>query len=179
MEIETTLINSNLQNNYNKITLSIIYLSHFIYKITFDKDILKVWYLIDMQMSLIRLNIHRISELLKTFVSFENIRTYCLSISDLIMSLKHEVSMFNSYLKAWRNKEAHAYTLPNQKLICALETGTNFPYKKIHNLLKNIYDVYLYAKGGTAPPTKTPKLACFVLYLEIINIFLKNNICIL
>ena len=41
MEIETTLINSTLQNNYNKITLSIIYLSHFIYKITFDKDILK------------------------------------------------------------------------------------------------------------------------------------------
>ena len=30
---------------------------------------------------------------------------------------------------------------------------------------------------GTAPPT--PKLACFVLYLKIINIFLKNNICIL
>ena len=53
-----------------------------------------------MQMSLIRLNIHRISELLKTFVSFENIRTYFLSISDLIMSLKHEVSMFNIYLKA-------------------------------------------------------------------------------
>ena len=26
---------------------------------------------------------------------------------------------------------------------------------------------------------KAPKLACFVLYLKIINIFLKNNICIL
>ena len=30
--------------------------------------------------------------------------------------------------------------------------------------------------GGTAPPT--PKIACFVLYLKIINIFLKNNTCI-
>ena len=28
-------------------------------------------------------------------------------------------------------------------------------------------------------PQKAPKLACFVLYLEIINIFLKNNIYIL
>ena len=28
-------------------------------------------------------------------------------------------------------------------------------------------------------PSKAPKLACFVLYLKIINIFLKNNICIL
>ena len=28
-------------------------------------------------------------------------------------------------------------------------------------------------------PQKAPKLACFVFYLEIINIFLKNNICIL
>ena len=28
---------------------------------------------------------------------------------------------------------------------------------------------------GTAPPT--PKLACFVLYLKIINTFLKNDIC--
>ena len=26
---------------------------------------------------------------------------------------------------------------------------------------------------------KAQKLACFVLYLKIINIFLKNNICIL
>ena len=35
-------------------------------------------------------------------------------------------------------------------------------------------------KGGTVPPTqKAPNLACFVLYLNIINIFLKNNICIL
>ena len=33
--------------------------------------------------------------------------------------------------------------------------------------------------GGTEPPTCTPKIACFVLYLKIINIFLKNNICIL
>ena len=32
--------------------------------------------------------------------------------------------------------------------------------------------------GGTAPQ-KAPKLACFVLYLKIIDIFLKNNICIL
>ena len=28
-------------------------------------------------------------------------------------------------------------------------------------------------------PPKAPTLACFVLYLKIINIFLKNNICIL
>ena len=28
-------------------------------------------------------------------------------------------------------------------------------------------------------PQKAPKLACFVLYLKIINIFLKNNIRIL
>ena len=28
-------------------------------------------------------------------------------------------------------------------------------------------------------PQKAPKLACFVLYLKIIQIFLKNNICIL
>ena len=28
-------------------------------------------------------------------------------------------------------------------------------------------------------PQKAPNLACFVLYLKIINIFLKNNICIL
>ena len=28
-------------------------------------------------------------------------------------------------------------------------------------------------------PLKAPKLACFVLYLKIINISLKNNICIL
>ena len=28
-------------------------------------------------------------------------------------------------------------------------------------------------------PQKVPKLACFVLYLKNINIFLKNNICIL
>ena len=28
-------------------------------------------------------------------------------------------------------------------------------------------------------PQKAPKLACFVLYLKIIDIFLKNNICIL
>ena len=28
-------------------------------------------------------------------------------------------------------------------------------------------------------PQKAPKLAYFVLYLKIINIFLKNNICIL
>ena len=28
-------------------------------------------------------------------------------------------------------------------------------------------------------PQKAPKLACFVLYLKIIKIFLKNNICIL
>ena len=34
-----------------------------------------------------------------------------------------------------------------------------------------------WALRGTAPPT--PKLACFVLYLKIINTFLKNNICIL
>ena len=35
-------------------------------------------------------------------------------------------------------------------------------------------------EGGTAPPTpKSSKLACFVFYLKIINIFLKNNICIL
>ena len=27
-------------------------------------------------------------------------------------------------------------------------------------------------------PKKVPKLACFVLYLKIISIFLKNNICI-
>ena len=31
--------------------------------------------------------------------------------------------------------------------------------------------------GGIAP--LTPTLACFVLYLKIINIFLKNDICIL
>ena len=30
---------------------------------------------------------------------------------------------------------------------------------------------------GTAPPTQ--KLACFVLFLKIISIFLKNDICIL
>ena len=28
-------------------------------------------------------------------------------------------------------------------------------------------------------PQKAPKLACFVLYLKIIDIFLKNNVCIL
>ena len=28
-------------------------------------------------------------------------------------------------------------------------------------------------------PQKAPKLACFVLYLKIINILLKNDICIL
>ena len=28
-------------------------------------------------------------------------------------------------------------------------------------------------------PQKAPKLACFVLYLKIINILLKNNTCIL
>ena len=28
-------------------------------------------------------------------------------------------------------------------------------------------------------PQKAPKLACFVLYLKVINIFLKNNIRIL
>ena len=28
-------------------------------------------------------------------------------------------------------------------------------------------------------PKKAPKLACFVLHLKIINIYLKNNICIL
>ena len=33
-----------------------------------------------------------------------------------------------------------------------------------------------YIYGGTAP--STPKLACFVLYLKIINVFLKNNTCI-
>ena len=32
-------------------------------------------------------------------------------------------------------------------------------------------------KGETALPNQ--KLACFVLYLKIINTFLKNNICIL
>ena len=31
----------------------------------------------------------------------------------------------------------------------------------------------------TSYPKKTPKLACFVLYLKIINVFLKNNICTL
>ena len=28
-------------------------------------------------------------------------------------------------------------------------------------------------------PQKAPNLACFVLYLKIINIFVKNDICIL
>ena len=28
-------------------------------------------------------------------------------------------------------------------------------------------------------PLKAQKSACFVLYLKIINIFLKNNVCIL
>ena len=31
----------------------------------------------------------------------------------------------------------------------------------------------------TSYSKKDPKLACFVLYLKIINIFLKNNVCIL
>ena len=35
--------------------------------------------------------------------------------------------------------------------------------------------------GGTVTPTQSKKLqlACFVLYVKIINIFLKNDICIL
>ena len=37
----------------------------------------------------------------------------------------------------------------------------------------------LRGAGGRPTAPSTPKLACFVLYLKIINIFLKNNICIL
>ena len=38
----------------------------------------------------------------------------------------------------------------------------------------------IYVKGVLhLLPQKAPKLACFVFYLKIINIFLKNNICIL
>ena len=36
---------------------------------------------------------------------------------------------------------------------------------------------FLMSLRGTAPPTQ--KLACLEPYLKVINIFLKNNICIL
>ena len=43
-----------------------------------------------------------------------------------------------------------------------------------------VYFVMVAVKGVLhLLPQKAPKLACFVLYLKIINIFLKNNICIL
>ena len=36
-----------------------------------------------------------------------------------------------------------------------------------------------YTLKGVLHRSPTPKLACFVLYLKIINTFLKNNVCIL
>ena len=39
--------------------------------------------------------------------------------------------------------------------------------------------LYMYFKLLHLLPQKAPKLACFVLYLKILNIFLKNDICIL
>ena len=41
------------------------------------------------------------------------------------------------------------------------------------------YFVYAFKGALHLLPQNAPKLACFVLYLKIINIFLKNNICIL
>ena len=47
-------------------------------------------------------------------------------------------------------------------------------------LVLSLFCFSFFSLRGTAPPTqKAPKLPCFVLYLEIINIFLKNNIRIL
>ena len=39
--------------------------------------------------------------------------------------------------------------------------------------------MYQSLRGYTFYPQKAPELVCFVLYLKIINIFLKNDICIL
>ena len=44
----------------------------------------------------------------------------------------------------------------------------------------SVKDSYSRLKGVLHRlPQNAPKLACFVLYLKLINIFLKNNICIL
>ena len=59
-----------------------------------------------------------------------------------------------------------------------------------HVRCSGIFAVYMYMLNANVAvnnikrvlhrlPQKAPKLACFVLYLKIIHIFLKNNICIL
>ena len=52
---------------------------------------------------------------------------------------------------------------------------------KISQSLKTVEKIGLSHFKGVVHrlPQKAPKLACFVLYLKIINIFLKNDICIL
>ena len=47
------------------------------------------------------------------------------------------------------------------------------------NMMKIVHQIASF-KGVPHLSQKAPKLACFVLYLIIINIFLKkNNVCIL
>ena len=41
------------------------------------------------------------------------------------------------------------------------------------------YFLFYFLLKGELHPCTNQKLACFVLYLKIINTFLKNNICIL
>ena len=64
-----------------------------------------------------------------------------------------------------------------------------FFYQKSESSFKMFINSALYFTKSLLPeyfkgvlhllPQKAPKLACFVLYLKIINIFWKNNICIL
>ena len=55
---------------------------------------------------------------------------------------------------------------------CSISILPNRALSVTSSLLKGLLSV-------TLTPKKAPKLACFVLYLKIIDIFLKNNICIL
>ena len=68
---------------------------------------------------------------------------------------------------------------------CFLKSEFQFHIKTIIQNVKSVDNIYFsctfyqqkYVLRGYC--TSYQKLACFVLYLKIINTFLKNNICIL
>ena len=66
---------------------------------------------------------------------------------------------------------------PIKKYIQGVRIKQPFPAVQIMEMLNNYYRIsFVTSKRGTMPPNQ--KLACFVLYLKIINTFLKNSTCI-